>query len=50
MRVILVLVVAAAVVCTTDAKRKRKFDGDFEFAEEVSLRGFVYAHNGATPG
>ncbi|XP_044259569.1 proteoglycan Cow isoform X1 [Tribolium madens] len=34
MRVILVLVVAAAVVCTTDAKRKRKFDGDFEFAEE----------------
>nr|XP_015838869.1 PREDICTED: testican-2 isoform X1 [Tribolium castaneum] len=34
MRVLLVLVVAAAVVCTTDAKRKRKFDGDFEFAEE----------------
>lgn len=36
MRVLLLLVVAAAVVCSTaDAKRKRKFDGDFEFAEEV---------------
>lgn len=35
MRVLLLMVVATAVLCTADAKRKRKFDGDFEFAEEV---------------
>lgn len=35
MRLLLVVVVLSAVVCLgADAKRKRKFEGDFEFAEE----------------
>lgn len=42
MRVFLLVVVAAAVVYSTaDAKRKRKFDGDFEFAEEVGDRYII---------
>ncbi|XP_018571221.1 proteoglycan Cow [Anoplophora glabripennis] len=34
MKAILLILVIAAIVCNGEAKRKRKFEGDFEFAEE----------------
>ncbi|CAH1155115.1 unnamed protein product [Phaedon cochleariae] len=34
----ILVVVLVALICCGDAKRKRKFDGDFEFAEEDEIR------------
>lgn len=35
MRLVVFVFVLAVLVFASDAKRKRKFEGDFEFAEEV---------------
>lgn len=41
MRLIAIFVIVLGVVAIScDAKRKRKFEGDFEFAEEVSLKSW----------
>lgn len=37
MRFSLVVLIALLFAVAAECKRKRKFDGDFEFAEEVSL-------------
>lgn len=37
MRLLLVVTVISILAITVPAKKVRKFDGDFEFAEEVSI-------------
>lgn len=37
MRIILVMLIVSAAIFVGEAKRKRKFEGDFEFADEVSV-------------
>lgn len=46
MRAALVMLIVAAVVFSGEAKRKRKFEGDFEFAEEVSYQSYSGRWNG----
>lgn len=36
MKIPIFLIVVGAILLSCEAKRKRKFEGDFEFAEEVS--------------
>lgn len=42
MRVLLLFVVVGVLTLTIDAKKKRKFEGDFEFAEEVGPKKIIY--------
>jgi len=37
MKILWIIVLFAFLAAAVEAKRKRKFEGDFEFAEEVSL-------------
>lgn len=37
MRLLCALAIVAILAVSGDAKKKRKFEGDFEFAEEVTL-------------
>lgn len=42
MRILLLFVVVGVLALAVDAKKKRKFEGDFEFAEEVSSAQIVH--------
>jgi ABC-type transport system involved in cytochrome c biogenesis permease component len=44
MKVLWIALLFAAVLTLSEAKRKRKFEGDFEFAEEVRVPSpmFIY--------
>lgn len=48
MKVLLLFVVFGVLALNIDAKKKRKFEGDFEFAEEVGWnthKQFMTIHN-----
>jgi hypothetical protein len=42
MKILWIIVLFAFLAAAVEAKRKRKFEGDFEFAEEVSLTVYSY--------
>lgn len=44
MKVLLLFVIFGVFALAVDAKKKRKFEGDFEFAEEVS-KTHILVHN-----